>query len=747
MREDLKKRVLAGSMAVALTGVGLGAVPGSGFVNEAEAKDNKNAKEAEDFFKEESVYVKADPSGNVTDTTVTEWLKNPEKGSLKDETNLNDIKNVKGDETFSEGKDNEIKWKSEGKDIYYQGTSDEKLPVGVKISYKLNGKSISAEDLSGKSGKVEIQIDYDNDSKKIVEVGGEKEEMYTPFTMITAMMLSTDEYTNVEIDHGKVISDGDKNIVVGMGFPGLKENLDLEETDFDVEIPDSVKITADVKNASVGPTITMASCELMSELDLDDVDSFDELEDSMDELEDAASQLVDGSKETKDGAEQLKDGAGELKDGTGKLSKGSGELSEGSKTLAEGSKAVAGGIDELSQKSGSLITGMNSLASGVTQYTAGVSSLKEGSKALYDGAVKLQTGIAQAEKSTKEQLVPGAKQIMDGAQAAQSSVSSMAETLKGAESLLGSTANVEVTAKAEATATATATAEDVKFKKNSDEIWSSVQSELPDTLDDEEKEKIETIVKKAVSEAQEISAKDVTVTETATDTQTKKIGEDENYQTAAAYVGKVSEGASELNSKMAGLSEGAKGLYGGLSQLQMQLANGNDTENPTIADGAQSLTEGTKNLYQGAAALVSKNDALNLGTMQLKEGGTQLSGGVKKLSQGANQVSTGASSLNKGAKTLDEGIAALDEGAGNLFEGTKALAEGIAELSDGMSEFKEEGIDKLSDAFNGDFKKAKDRLDAMADLGKAYKSYAGIKDGVDGSTKFIIETVGIEEDE
>ncbi|MGN1166425.1 MAG: hypothetical protein ACI4S2_08395 [Lachnospiraceae bacterium] len=747
MREDLKKRVLAGSMAVALTGAGLGAVPGSGIVNEAEAKDNKNAKETEDFFKEESVYVKADPSGNVTDTTVTEWLKNPEKGSLKDETNLNDIKNVKGDETFSEGKDNEIKWKSEGKDIYYQGTSDEKLPVGVKISYKLNGKSISAEELNGKSGKVEIQIDYDNDSKQIVEVGSKKEEMYTPFTMITAMMLSTDEYTNVEIDHGKVISDGDKNIVVGMGFPGLKENLDLEETDFDVEIPDSVKITADVKNASVGPTITMASCELISELDLDDVDSFDELEDSMDELEDAASQLVDGSKDAKDGADQLKDGAGELKDGTDKLSGGSGELSNGSKTLAEGSKAVAGGIDELSQKSGSLITGVNSLAYGVTQYTAGVSSLKEGSKALYDGAAKLQAGIAQAEKSTEEQLVPGAKQIMDGAQAAENSVDTMAESLKGVESLLNSTANVEVTAKAEATATATATAEDVKFKKSSDEIWSSVQSELPDTLDDEEKEKIEAIVKKAVSEAQEVSAKEVTVTETATDTQTKKIGEDENYQTAEAYVGKVSEGASELNSKMAGLSEGAKGLYGGLSQLQMQLANGNDTENPTIADGVYSLTEGTKNLYQGAAALVSKNDALNLGTMQLKEGGAQLSGGVKKLSQGAKQVSTGASSLSKGAKTLDEGIDALDEGAGNLFEGTKALAEGITELSDGMSEFKEEGIDKLSDAFNGDFKKAKDRLDAMADLGKAYKSYAGIKDGVDGSTKFIIETVGIEEDE
>ena len=51
--------------------------------------------------------------------------------------------------------------------------------------------------------------------------------MFTPFTMITAMMLPTDEYTNVTIDNGKIMSDADKNIVVGLGFPGLTENLKL----------------------------------------------------------------------------------------------------------------------------------------------------------------------------------------------------------------------------------------------------------------------------------------------------------------------------------------------------------------------------------------------------------------------------------------------------------------------------------------------------------------------------------------
>ena len=42
---------------------------------------------------------------------------------------LKDIKNVKGDETFETGSNNNVSWKSEGNDIYYQGTIDKELDV------------------------------------------------------------------------------------------------------------------------------------------------------------------------------------------------------------------------------------------------------------------------------------------------------------------------------------------------------------------------------------------------------------------------------------------------------------------------------------------------------------------------------------------------------------------------------------------------------------------------------------------
>ena len=397
--KKIAKKIVAGSMAVMMAAGLAGTYEYHNNVMQVQAAEQKDkdtqelketaenvladhATDSEDtgFSKEESVYVKADASGNVKKTTVSEWLKNPEKGTISDTSELKDIKNVKGDETFETGSNNNVSWKSEGNDIYYQGTIDKELPVDVKVSYKLDGKSISPKDLKGKSGKVEIQFSYDNKSKQTVNVNGEDVEMYTPFTMVSAMMLSSDEYSNVSVENGKLISDGDKNIVVGVAFPGLANNLNLKDLDMDIDIPETVTITADVKDATVGTSITMASAELMNEFGLDDIDSFDDLQDSIDDLEDATNQLVDGSKEAADGSKELADGAGTLNDGAG--------------TLASGAGTLADGVNTLNEKSGTLVSGVNTLASGVQAYTGGVEELYAGSNKLAVGAESAATGAA-----------------------------------------------------------------------------------------------------------------------------------------------------------------------------------------------------------------------------------------------------------------------------------------------------------------------------------------------------------------
>ena len=107
------------------------------------------------------------------------------------------------------------------------------------------------------------------------------------------------------------------------------------------------------------------------------------------------------------------------------------------------------------------------------------------------------------------------------------------------------------------------------------------------------------------------------------------------------------------------------------------------------------------------------------------------------MAAGASAAVTGAGEVAKGAGALKTGADTLADGAGTLADGNKTLA-------DGMEEFKTSGIDKIADVFGGDVENVTSRIDAMMTLGRNYKSFAGIKEDMAGSTKFIIETEGVD---
>ena len=236
----LRKQMMSG------LAVGMAAVMGAAPVYAATGEDAA-------VSKEETVYVNANADGSEDQITVSNWLKNAgTEKNLQDESELKDIKNVKGDEEFTQS-GNKLTWQTDGEDIYYQGTTTKEPPVSVKFTYYLDGKEIKPDDLAGKSGKLKIKVDYTNNTKTTVDINGKKETMYTPFVLMTGMILPQDTFSNVKIDNGKVISDGSRNIVIGFGMPGLQESLglnsdsleDLVSGDSDFELPESLEITAD----------------------------------------------------------------------------------------------------------------------------------------------------------------------------------------------------------------------------------------------------------------------------------------------------------------------------------------------------------------------------------------------------------------------------------------------------------------------------------------------------------------------
>ncbi len=292
-----------------------------------------------DVVKDETVYVLAGADGSANRVIVSDWLKNTlGSASITEKSDLADVENVKGDETFTtDGSGNRV-WDAQGNDIYYQGDSSKALPVNLKISYTLDGSPILPDALAGKSGKVTIRIDYENTQSETVTVDGKQEKLYVPFVALTGLLLDNDVFRNVEVTNGKLMNDGSRTAVVGIALPGMQENLGIDKET--LEIPSYVEIKADVENFAMANTVTVVTNEVFNKLNTEGIGSVDELESALGSLTSAMTQLLDGSSQLYEGLETLLEKSGTLVDGIDALADGLGQLSAKNNELNGGAKKV-----------------------------------------------------------------------------------------------------------------------------------------------------------------------------------------------------------------------------------------------------------------------------------------------------------------------------------------------------------------------------------------------------------------------
>lgn len=375
-----------------------------------------------DYDKEETVFVISDATGSPTEIIASEWLKNlAGSDKIEDASSLKDIVNVKGYEEYKAGNGDSLTWDAKGNDIYYQGTPTDESPVGVKVSYKLDGKTVAPEEIKGKSGHVEIRFDYENDTDDVIEVGGEEEHVSLPFTMLTGVILPNDIFSNVEVENGRLITEGNNAIVIGYAFPGLyeslkydefKENLDEEQREKaeDLDISDHVVIMADAKDFELNSTLTVALPDVLEEVSFTDNIDTNEVKDDMDELADASQELIDGTGDLLDGVYDLKDGTNELKDGTEELKDGTSELKDGTRDLKDGTEDLVDGTKELMDGAWDMREGTCEAYGGSKKLYDGTKKLKNGAWEAYDGSQTLYAGIGEAYEGSK-QLDTGVNQV------------------------------------------------------------------------------------------------------------------------------------------------------------------------------------------------------------------------------------------------------------------------------------------------------------------------------------------------
>ena len=511
------------------------------------------------FTKDETVYSKTDANGNTYSTIVSDHITNENQDKMiNDISDLLNIKNINGDEEFSQDGNNLV-WNADGSEIYYQGESQKDLPIECNIKYELDGKEITAQELAGKSGKVKITIEYKNKDAHTVNINGRNETLYTPFVVVCGTILDNEHHRNIEITNGKVIDDGSKTTVLGISLPGMQESLNIKKDKLD--IPDTIEITMDSTDFELSNIVTYVTPKIIEE---DDLDIFNKL----DGIYSQVNTLQSSSKQIEDGANNLKTGVDIYKEKSQEFNSAMTQIAQGTGTINSNYNKIDEGINTLNTGSTNLKNGAEQLNNGINQLSSSVSNLPQGIEALYQGSANLNAGIT--------------------------GVASGVNTLKDNLTKTTTTSITELT-------------KNNAVLQKTIEALGEEQPELVATLKAQKAENEQII--KALTPTEETNAKMQSLSNGLNAVTAGSQSLKENLGNLNTAVGVLPEAINKITAGSSSLAEGTKTLQTGASNLNngsKALKNGIsslDTNTQKLAEANNQLTEGTTTISDGITTL------------------------------------------------------------------------------------------------------------------------------------------------
>lgn len=587
--------------------------------------------------KTETVYVISDATGKPSNVISSNWIKNKEKSdSVADISDLSDIVNVKSDFTFKDD-GSKKNWDAKGNDIYYKGNSQKELPVTMSVKYTLDGADITPEELAGKSGKVTIEYTFINNNKSTVN----GKEVYVPYAAIAGTLLDNAVFTDVEVENGKLINDGDKSIVAGIMFPSLNANLGLTTSVY--KLPETMKITADVKEFKLEGSAAVVTNEIFNNIDTSKLSSVDNLDTTITSVKSNVTTLVDGVNALYSGLQELQGKSKEFVSGVNTLSGSTKQLADGGSDLYNGSKKLDDGLKNYFTEMGKLNDGLSQI-----EGDGNSKALQAGAKQVYDQLLAQATsGLKSAKLTVPDLTISNYTEVLNQLIAELDKDNTYKKVLAGVTQKVN-----EKKSLIESTATA----------KVKEAVKQQVTQVMPDGTSQEQ---INAVVEQKMA-TDGIKAQIATIT----DAQIKSL-------ISEAMQGE--EAQKNLSAAAAGLKQ--------VSSLKSSLDSYNYFYTSLI-----SYTDGVKEAADGCKKLSSYNSELLKGSSDLKAGAYKLFGGTAALNDGAAK-------LNAGATQLQGGINQLTDGAGQLKAGLdKAMAEVMTKLSNLDEEKIKTAINGISDS-------------------------------------------------
>ena len=555
------------------------------------------------FTKDETVYSKIDSNGNNYNTIVNDHIINDEQEQLiNDISDLLNIKNVNGDEEFSQDGNN-LAWHAEESDIYYQGESQKELPIECNVKYELDGNEITASELVGKNGKVKITIEYINKDAHTVNINGKDQTLYTPFVVVCGTIIDNNNNRNIEITNGKTVDDGSKTTVIGISLPGLQESLNISKDKID--IPNTIEITMDSTDFELNNIVTYVTPKVLEENDMELFKKLDKIYNQVDTLQSSSKQIEEGANSLKEGTatyseksqefnnavEQVSKGVSSVNQNYSKIDAGISSLNDSSATLESGAKSVSEGTLAVSEN-------LQTISSKLTELQTGTQSLKQGEVQLEAGLDQIITSVSSIQGTDNSAKITELNQLITANQNTINSLKSANETLT---------------------------------------------TQLKAIEDEETKQTITTQIETNKSIIKLLETNIVAYNETISTLKSADMSNIKELQTAL----------SNLKQGLQSLQTGTDTLYNGTTALQ--------TGTGALASKTKELAQGTQSLYEGTIKISEGSGTLNSGSTQLKQGLNTLDAGGTKLGTASNQLTEGANTLSEGATTLAEGITKFNE--------------------------------------------------------------------------------------
>ncbi|MGN0665274.1 MAG: hypothetical protein ACI4KF_01975 [Huintestinicola sp.] len=317
--------------------------------------------------KEEVIYVMAGADGSVNNVYAVNSF---DGGDITDYGEYTDVKLLNMDGTITQNGD-EITFSSPEQDkVYYQGTlKNTEIPWDISIKYFLDGEELSAENVAGKSGALEIKISITENEKC-------SSDFYKNYALQCSLTLDTELCKSISAEGATVANVGSKKQITYTVLPdkGLEKSIFADVTDFEM----------------AEGSINGIKMSLGLDIDNEDIDKkISDLTDGAKELDDGAKKLYDGTVELNDGVSDMNEGIGKLCDGIAEAQEGLSELKVKSSELVNGSAEVKNALIKIQTS----LSGVSANTDQLEQLVSASAQIKSGINELYGGIIKLNKNL------------------------------------------------------------------------------------------------------------------------------------------------------------------------------------------------------------------------------------------------------------------------------------------------------------------------------------------------------------------